>query len=511
MTLALSLLLACDSSESPPPDDAYEESSCEPPAPAVVPLRRLSQREMAASSEALTGVPGEVWSRVPDDALVLGFDNSAYRGNVSLLEADAYLRSAEDLAAALDLRAVLPCTPAGATDEACATAFIETFGRRVYRRALDPEEVATLLGLWHVGADAEDFDSGAELVVQAMFQSPEFLYRVRAGDGTDRATDLAFFLWGSTPDEALQGDAEAGALDDLAGVTAAAERLVADPRARDAFARFVELWMGTSQLASVARDDPWWTAENGAVLLEETRRFSATIAFDEAGTLGDLLTRDGTVGNATLAGLYGVPGPSSDDTWAWLPLDPAERSGLLSQGSVLAYAAHENQTSPVHRGQLVREKLLCQTLPPPPGELNISLPSVDPDLTTRERFARHSQDPSCAGCHLLMDPIGFGFERYDAIGRWRETEGNDLAVESTGFVVSGGFSAPFDGVPELSALLAANPAVAACLGTQLFRYARGREESAEESCAFAATGADALETPVATLFLETAVQAAVMP
>ncbi len=498
-------LWACgqDPAVTEPPPDVVEE--CAAVTPSVVPLRRLSQREMAASARDLTGVDVGVWSRVPGDALVLGFDNSAYRGNVSLLEADAYMRSAEDLAAQVDLAAILPCTPTGADDEACARTFVETFGRRAWRRPLDPVEADALVALWHVGADSETFASGAELVLQAMFQSPEFLYRARAGHGYDRAADLAYFVWGSTPDDALLDAADAGDLATEVGVRAAVDRMILDPRARDQVARFVELWLGTTGLPDITREDPAWTPELADALLEETRRFTAAVAFDEGGSLADLLTRSGTVADANVAGLYGVDGPAD---WAWIELDPTQRSGLLTQGSVLALYAHENQTSPVHRGKLVREQLLCQTLPPPPGELDISLPAVDPDMSTRERFARHSQDPMCAGCHLLMDPIGFGFERYDSIGRWREVEGNGVPVESTGFVAAASLDAPFDGIPELAAILAADPMVGACLETQLFRYARGREETREEACFLDAAGPAALETSVVDLFREAAVTAA---
>ena len=493
---------AVDVVDDPPPAGV---ESCIAAAPPVVPLRRLSQREMAASGRDLTGVDIDVWSRVPLDALVLGFDNSAYRGNVSLLEADAYMRSSEDLAAQVDLASILPCTPTGADDEVCARSFVETFGRRAWRRPLDPVEADALVALWHVGADAESFESGAELVLQAMFQSPEYLYRVRAGDGYDRAADLAYFVWGSTPDDALLDAADAGELATEDGVRATVDRMILDPRARDQVGRFVELWMGTSGLPDITREDPGWTPELADALLEETRRFTATVAFDDGGTLGDLLTRAGTVADGAVAGLYGVDGPVD---WAWIELDPAQRSGLLTQGSVLALYAHENQTSPVHRGKLVREQLLCHTLPPPPGELDISLPPVDPDMSTRERFARHSQDPMCSGCHVLMDPIGFGFERYDSIGRWRELEGNGVPVESTGYVTASSLDAPFDGVPELAAILAADPMVGACLETQLFRYARGREETSDEACFLDVAGPAALTTPVVDLFREAAVTAA---
>src|SRR6185503_19144124 len=130
---------------------------------------------------------------------------------------------------------------------------------------------------------------------------------------------------------------------------------------------------------------------------------------------------DYSVMNAELAAFYGVDGPTGD-AWEKVSLDPTQRAGLLTQASVLAINAKPNQSSPVHRGKFVRERLLCQPLPPPPNDITINAPTVEPGVSTRDRFAAHSADSFCAGCHQLMDPIGFGFEHYDGIGLWRDDD-----------------------------------------------------------------------------------------
>jgi hypothetical protein len=163
-------------------------------------------------------------------------------------------------------------------------------------------------------------------------------------------------------------------------------------------------------------------------------------------------------------------------------LAPERRGGILRLGAVLAAHAKPNQSSPVHRGKFVRERLLCQPLPPPPAGLAITAPDVDPHATTREAFAEHAADPVCATCHDLMDPIGFGFERYDGIGRHRDTD-HGLPIDATGDLAdTSDANGPFDGLPELAAKLAASEDVRRCVVTQWFRFGHGRPESEEDRC-----------------------------
>ena len=172
-----------------------------------------------------------------------------------------------------------------------------------------------------------------------------------------------------------------------------------------------------------------------------------------------------------------------------MTLPPARASGMLTQGSFLAAHAKADQTSPVLRGKFVRAQLLCNPPPPPPPTVVIRPPTVDPRLSTRQRFAQHTADSFCAACHTAMDPIGFTFEHYDAAGRWRATDA-DQPVDATGQLTNTDADGPLDGVPSLAARLVASAEVRSCTATQWFRYAFGRaEQTAGDTCTIAALAA----------------------
>ena len=227
-----------------------------------------------------------------------------------------------------------------------------------------------------------------------------------------------------------------------------------------------------------------WTDRTPAALAEETRLFLAN-AWDGSATLSSLLTAPITFVNAELAGAYGLPVPASQG-FEQVALDPLRAAGLLTQGSFLAVHAKADQTSPVLRGKFVLAKLLCKPPPPPPPDIVVSPPTVDPRLSTRQRFAQHTAEPLCAGCHSKMDPIGFAFEHYDATGRWRDIDGGQM-VDATGALSGSDVDGALDGVPSLASRLAHSQEVSTCAATQWFRYAFGRsEQTSADTCTIAA-------------------------
>ena len=188
--------------------------------------------------------------------------------------------------------------------------------------------------------------------------------------------------------------------------------------------------------------------------------------------------------DAPLFAVYGVAEPAGFVPGQTVALDPAQRSGLLTQAAFLATHAHRNQTSPVHRGIAIRENLLCQMLDPPPANVNNVAPEPTEATTTRERFAAHSSNAVCASCHRLIDPIGLGLENYDPIGAFRTTDG-PAAVDATGEIVDAGgdIEGPFNGAIELSQRLSGSQLVADCMANQWFRFALGRIEATDDACA----------------------------
>jgi hypothetical protein len=185
--------------------------------------------------------------------------------------------------------------------------------------------------------------------------------------------------------------------------------------------------------------------------------------------------------NDRLAAFYGVSGPTGD-AFERVPLDGVRRLGFLTHAGVLAAHARDLDSHPIRRGKFVRTQLLCTVPQPPPPGFNITPPNEDASKTTRERFAEHRADPKCAGCHELMDPIGLGFEHYDQVGRWRDSE-NGLAIDATGEVKSSDLEPPtFDGAVELTTRLAESAQAQACFALQWFRFAYGRDATADDAC-----------------------------
>jgi hypothetical protein len=233
---------------------------------------------------------------------------------------------------------------------------------------------------------------------------------------------------------------------------------------------------------------PEYTDALRTAMRNETVDFADFVIRRGDGRLATLLSAPFTIASPQLLSVYGVNGtPGADGTVA---LDPSQRAGLLTQAAFLSAHSHADQTSPVHRGLAVRKNLLCTDLPDPPMNVDNTPPEPDPRATTRQRFEQHRADPSCKGCHQLLDPIGVGFENYDAIGRYRSNE-NGLGIDSNGDLTgAGAASGPFTGAVELAKRLAQSQDVRRCVQKQWFRFALGRFEGEDDACSLAVLEAD---------------------
>jgi hypothetical protein len=291
------------------------------------------------------------------------------------------------------------------------------------------------------------------------------------------------------PDDELFAAAESGALLAPEALGAQARRLLAKPAARAAMAEFTRQWLDLSRVEALAKDPAIkeWTPALRAALVQETRRFVEHVLFEGDGKVETLLAAPFSFLNATLGPLYGAAVASKE--LEKTPLDGARRLGLLGQGSFLAAQAGPAETSPVKRGHFVLTQVLCRHLPPPPENIPPLPPSSAAARTVRARTEQHATDPACAGCHALIDPLGFAFEPYDTIGRHRTMEKTDL-IDASGRVTLDGQPRAFANGVELARVLAASPEVRACVGLQMFRYALGRSEGDEDRGALdAALGA----------------------
>ncbi len=466
--------------------------------PGLAPVRRLTNIEYNNTVADLLGDTSAPANEFAADVAQDGFTNNALGQNVSPALTEQYMAAAEALsrAATQNLTGLLGCDPAALGEEPCVTQFIGNFGKRAWRRPLSTDEQARLLGIFTTARVELALDVSVQLVLQVFLQAPQFLYLLEIPDATlaptpgsvlplddwQMASRLSYFLLGSMPDPELFAAAEQGALSTPEQVAEQARRLLALPRARDRIGLFFTEWLQLRNIERMEKDPtlfPQYSLELGPLLEQQVQLFATYVILDQGGTAMDLLTAPYTFISPELAPLYGVAAPAGTG-FSKVDLDPSQRAGLLTHVGLLASLAKANQTDPIHRGKFVRERLLCDTVPPPPVNAVITPPVVTPDATTRERFNQHRADPACAGCHMLMDEIGLGFEHYDALGQWRDTE-NGLPVDATGNIVGTDVEGTFDGAVDLAQKLAQSQQVRDCLAQTWFRFAHGRSATAADA------------------------------
>lgn len=455
-------------------------------------LWRLTSAQYDNTVSDLFGIQSTFAQGFPADEVVHGFSNNADALIVTPLYADKLQAAAQDISSKADLTKLVACA-SGAKDDNCLRELATKFGERIFRRPLQPAEADRYFSL---AKTAPDFESGARLMLLAQLQSPNFLYRFELGShdakeqGTrfalndyEIASELAYLLWQTTPDDALLTAARGGMLHEPAQVRVQVDRMLASPRAKPVVRAFVFEWLGLSAVTTVPKDTarfPELTPEIRAALLAEAERFVDHVMFASGSSLSALLTTPATYLDGALATFYGLAAAADPSR----PVSLAEqgRRGILTLGATLLTHARSNDSSPVHRGKLVRERLLCQLLPPPPAGLNIQPPPLDPTKTARERYAAHSSVEPCQSCHRLMDPIGFSFEHFDGVGRFRPDD-NGQPIDAHGEILdSRSTNGKFDGVSELIDMLDASPDVEACYSLSWLRFAYGMTESTESSC-----------------------------
>jgi len=489
--------------------------SCDAPAPGPAPLHPLTRFEYNNVLRDLLGDTSAPATSFPPENVVEGYRTNASANRANPLLVESYLTAAESVAASAvqsRLATLAPCAD-GADAVTCGHAFVNTFGSQAFRRPLTDAERAPLTSLFDLG-NAQGYAKGIELVIQAVLQAPQFLYRVDslkaptvesgavALGGYELASRLAFTLWGSVPDAELMAAAEQGKLKTPAEVEQQARRLLEDGRARDIVRDFSEQWLDLSRLDGAAREGTQIdVGELNGALRQSLTRFLDAAYFGAEGNVRRLFTDPNVWINGTLAPLYGAQAPVGTDLEPQtLPSGP--RFGLLTQPALLTLLSHSDQTAPVIRGAFVRERILCLPVLPPPPNVNAIPPDPDPSATTRERFRQHTEQPACSGCHQLIDGVGFGFERYDQLGRYRATE-NGLDVDESGEMLASneaGLDGAFTGAAELTARIADSALARDCLATNWYTYTFGRQPQPEDSCSvaqvkarFAASGGDLKE------------------
>jgi hypothetical protein len=383
------------------------------------------------------------------------------------------------------------CTPGSATADACTRTFIETMGRRAWRRPLVAEEVDQLAGV--ASTAATELGSGVEGVrwaTVAMFTSPSFLYRPELGtadasgklrfSGYEAAGRLSFLIWNSLPDKQLLDDAASGALSTAEGLRTAVNRLLdaSNGAGREAIGEFAQQYMELDRVLSQPKDSGLYPSYNAALQAGMVRDMRATwegLAFDDKASALTLFSTPKVTVNAELAKLYGVDATGLTSTTfktVSLPAD-SPRVGILSKAGFLSQFANQREGSPTLRGKFIREWLMCKQVPPPPEGVALVLPEVDPNspTTKRQRLAAHRQSAACAGCHALMDPLGLPLENFDAVGNYRTTE-SGLTIDPSGEVNG----MPVANSRAMGEAIAQSKPIAACMVRRFHAYAVGHEE-----------------------------------
>ncbi len=467
-------------------------------APTVV-LRRLTHSQYNNTVRDLLGDQTAPANQFPPEDFVNGFKDQYDAQNLSPLLAESYSTAAEKLARNAfrngDARGLIPCKPSAA----CRDNFIRSFGLRAFRRPLDAGEVRRYARLF---ASQSDFRTGAQLVVEAMLQSPNFLFRL---DETANprwkpyatASRLSYALWDTMPDADLMSAAAQGDLSTPPGVEKAARRMLDDPRAHQALDEFVTEWLRFDRILTSSRERrryPKFSRETAIAMTEEARQFISDLVWNDRNFMDAFTANYGFV-NADLAAIYGVPAPAEEFARVTFPPE-SERSGLLGQALFLALSAKPEDTSITGRGLFVREQFLCQHVPPPPAGVNTNLAASTEahPQTNRDRMSEHVANKFCATCHNLIDPIGYGLEKFDAVGARRDKyellfssgyhgggrrqppKKVDLVMDTQGWVAgipNSNFSSP----RELGLLLARTPQCQECMVKQYFRYIAGRMET----------------------------------
>ncbi len=484
-------------------DGSADSAAANAPAPS---LRRLTHSQYNNTVRDLLGDRAAPADQFPPDDFINGFKNQYDAQNLSPLLEEAYSDAAERLAASAfrngDTYHLIPCAPSFA----CRASFVDSFGKKAFRRPLDATETGRYVALF---ARESDFLKGAQLVVEAMLQSPNFLFRLDATPSVvlrpyATASRLSYTLWDTMPDEALMAEAARGGLATPQGVTKAAEQMLRDPRAHQAFDEFVSQWLRFDRILTATRDRrryPQFSRETAVAMTQEALLFIGDLVWNDRNFM-DTFSADYGFVNADLASIYGVPAPAREFDRVEFPA-ASERAGLLGQTLFLALTSKPEDASLTGRGLFVREQFLCQHVPPPPAGVNTNLPPTTEahPQTNRDRMSEHVTNPSCASCHNLIDPIGWGLEKYDAIGMRREdfklTFANMghggggkrtppkavvLPIDTKGSVVGIGDSS-FASPRELGAILARTPQCQQCVVKQYFRYAAGRMEAASDAAA----------------------------
>ena len=463
-------------------------------------LRRLSRREYDNVVRDLLGDGSRPADAFVPDAYTNGYDNGSVGLAVQSDQVAAYEHAAETLAANAVGNALSSligdCDPVAQGGAACLEELLSTFARRAYRRPPTMGESQRLRDLFASEMQSGTFNRAIQSVVEAILQSPQFLYREELGPmgqqgasgdpvrltDDELATELSFLLTGSIPDPDLRASVDGGHFRTADDYAREATRLLATDGARQALRGFLHQWLATSRLSGVTKAPafyPSFDASTASSMASELDQLFDQVLWSGTGSLRELFTTNLAFVDPSLAQIYGVDSTGS----GFVPqaLDARIRPGVLTRAGFLAVHSSTDSSGPIERGVFVLQSLMCAPPVGPPAGVPPAPAASDPsaqNMTTRQRFEEHVSSPVCASCHARIDGIGFGFEEFDGVGAYRDSE-NGQPIDSSGTVLGTGdpqLDGDFHGAAELTTKLAASSLLAKCYARQVYRYALGEVE-----------------------------------
>lgn len=445
--------------------------------------RRLTRDEIFNTLSEVLGIdPTPLKELIKEDS---GADGGFRNWRTALLPSGARTDGFEQAALHVG-KAITPATIAKFAScqdvtAACTSGFVSSLGRLLYRRPLTDAEVGRISKLFDVAvAQGDGFEQGARLAVQAMLQSPYFLYRLERADRIEAATRVArvdsyelasrwsFLLWQSAPDAALLDVAKAGSLDKTTLAS-----MLASPKTRRGTRGFFDEWLATYKLESKTLDlaaYPAFSPELTREMREESLGFFEKLVMDERGPFLSAFTRQSSTIGPKLAALYGGGATAGQQDWT----SSQTRGGFLTHAGVIMAHTKVEETSIVDRGLFVLRSLMCADVPPAPDGAAARLANVDVSLPQRVRFEQHRNDLACNGCHSVFDPLGNAFEAYSALGEFKTRDKHNNPIQVGGSLVLDGVPRDYQNLEEFSAILAQSPQTEQCMVKQLTSYAFGR-------------------------------------
>lgn len=462
----------------------------------VAPLRRLTQAEFQNVIEDVFGI--SVGTTFPSSygKSATGFSTEIAINNMSEQGVQQVMQAAEEVAEGLPavLAKVLPCSKSGANDS-CATTYLDTVGRRLFRRALTSDEETELLGVYQNEMDdGAAFADAVSVMTAQMLQMPSFIYMLedpsntnkdRPRTGLELATRLAFQLWDSAPDDTLLARAENGELDTREAVMEEAQRMFADPKSDREFVRFFREWADTPLLTTNSKDHsafPYYDAQFIASMNESFDRF-AVDEMRSSQSLYDVFRSNNAWVDTNMASFMGLPSVS---TWTKVTLPDDRYSGIMTQPAVLAALAHTVDSSFVFRGREILKRFMCIDVgaPPPDAMAQFGRLTIPEDPTGKDVASAIESQSACRGCHSMLNPPGLAFEHFDGMGAYRDAYDSGKAIDTSGTLDGvGDTPIAFDGPADLMEAIAQQDQTQRCFATQLVRFTASRMDDTGDVCA----------------------------